>query len=210
MILPKEVEELTRSFRTHNEKLYIVGGAVRDYLLGNTPYDFDFTTTALPDKLLTILEGYKLDTYKLDLGSVKVIIDDKKYEITTLRVENGVINTRYPEEIKFTNDLRLDSLRRDFTINALYYDGKVYDYHHGIDDLKAKIIRFIGDPKTRIKEDPVRILRAIRFSLLLGFNIDNDSYNEIVNNKELIQNPKVPCNLYKYHHIWFPYRHQQS
>ena len=177
MILKDDVQNLIDLFKNKGFKLYIVGGAVRDYLMGNVPYDYDFTTDALPEDIINILNGYHLDTYQAKLGSIKVKINSEMYEITTLREEHGVINTRYPKELKFTNDLKLDSLRRDFTINAVYYyDGNIYDYHQGKKDIDNKIIRIIGETKRRIEEDPIRILRAIRFSLKLNFSIDQELF----------------------------------
>ena len=187
MILKDDVQNLIDLFKNKGFKLYIVGGAVRDYLMGNVPYDYDFTTDALPEDIINILNGYHLDTYQAKLGSIKVKINSEMYEITTLREEHGVINTRYPKELKFTNDLKLDSLRRDFTINAVYYyDGNIYDYHQGKKDIDNKIIRIIGEAKRRIEEDPIRILRAIRFSLKLNFSIDQELFKQINLNKKLL------------------------
>ena len=175
IIVPNDVLDLINLFKSYDKELYIVGGAVRDYLIGKQPIDYDFCTNALPNELIKILDGYKLDTFSLNLGNIKVIINVNIYAITTLRKEQGMINGRYPKQIEFVNDINIDLQRRDFTINAMalgYNDGfYLIDPLNGIEDIKNKYIRFIGDPEVRIKEDPIRILRAIKFMLRLEFNI---------------------------------------
>lgn len=183
MKLNNDIVKLFKLFEKNNYKLYIIGGAVRNYLLGKNVEDYDFTTDATPNQMIKILSGYKLDTYQSELGSVKVHINKRVYEITTFRKELGVKNIRYPNETLFVSSLEEDLLRRDFTINTLAYnpiDG-IVDCLDGISDLSLKKIRFVKDPLISIKEDPIRLVRALRFSLLLGFNIslnDLDIFNQ--------------------------------
>ena len=184
MKLDANVKCLFEVFKSCNKKLYIVGGAVRDYLLGNESYDYDFTTDATPDEIIEILHDYQLDTYQKDLGSVKVHLGNNIYEITTMRKEYGVTNYRYPEKVIFVNDLKDDVLRRDFTCNALGYnpDEGVVDYINGINDIRNKLIKFIIDPSESISLDPIRLIRALRFSKTLGFDIDENTYSIMSSN----------------------------
>lgn len=192
MMLPQRVLELFALYTNANYKLYLIGGAVRDYILGKEVLEYDFTTDATPSESITLLSNYHLDTYQFTLGSIKVFIGDDIFEITTMRKEQGVSNLRYPEKIEFVKNLRDDVERRDFTINAIAYhpnEGFI-DYLDGINDLHKKIIKFIGDPKTRIKEDPIRILRGLRFSHTLSFKIDQKTYTEMVNYAYLVKDLK--------------------
>jgi tRNA nucleotidyltransferase/poly(A) polymerase len=153
----------------------MIGGTSRDFLLGVDPADFDFVTDATPEQEKAFLPeaNYRFACF----GSIKAKVDGVSVDITTLREEEGYADHRHPTKIRFITDLKKDSFRRDFTINALYVDteGKVIDFHDGLSDLKNRLIRFIGDPHTRIKEDPLRILRARRFASRLGFTIESES-----------------------------------
>ena len=184
MKLDANVKCLFDLFKSCNKKLYIVGGAVRDYLLGNESYDYDFTTDATPFEIIDILHEYQLDTYQKDLGSVKVHIDNNIYEITTMRKEYGVINNRYPEKVVFVKNFKEDVLRRDFTCNAIGFnpDEGVVDYLDGINDINKKLIKFIIDPAESISLDPIRLIRALRFCMTLGFEVDERTYKIMVNN----------------------------
>ena len=165
-------DSLSKLFTSNNKKLYIVGGTSRDLLLGRCYVDHDFVTDATPSEIKLFLKNadYTFERF----GSIKLWIDGEEVDITTLREEGEYLDYRHPSYIRFVNDLYIDSCRRDFTINAIYLDKdySVIDYHNGINDLKNKIIRFIGDPLTRIKEDPLRILRAERFKDILNFSIE--------------------------------------
>ena len=164
----------------------MVGGTSRDYLLGLPYTDFDFVTDATPEEEKLFLPNAKYDFAKF--GSIKIFEDDVEIDITTLRKEEGYSDHRHPKKITFIKDLETDSVRRDFTINAIYIDkdGNIYDYHNGLDDLKKKIIRFIGEPKKRIEEDPLRIMRAERFAKKLGFKIEDESLHAIEEGRGLL------------------------
>lgn len=176
MKLNDDIIKLFKIFKENNFILYIIGGAVRDYLLNRPIDDYDFATSATPNEMIKILDGYKLDTYQSKLGSIKVNINKRVYEITTFRKELGVKDIRYPEKTVFVRKLEEDVQRRDFKINTLAYnpDYGIVDCLNGINDLKLKQIKFVKNTIESINEDPIRLVRALRFSLLLDFSICND------------------------------------
>lgn len=193
-------EKLTKLFNEHNYRLYMVGGATRDYLLNREISDYDFCTDATPDEMKTFLLDAKYTFAKF--GTVNVKIDGIHVDITTFRKEDNYSDFRHPSKIKFTRNIEEDYVRRDFTINALYMDEnyKIIDFCNGIEDLKNKLIRFIGNPDKRISEDPLRILRAERFEKQLGFKIEDESFKAIQRNRHLIDelnSQKVEAELRK-------------
>ena len=151
-------------------KMRLVGGCVRDYLLGKMPEDIDIATPLVPRTVMENLEKYHIRSRLLAPahGVVEAFIGGESFEITTLR--RDTYTTDGQEKITFITDYRKDAPRRDFTINALYMDreGKIYDYFDGQADLKARVVRFIGEPLVRLREDPLRLLRYIRFWSLFG------------------------------------------
>ncbi len=166
---------------------YMVGGFVRDHLLGIKSDDIDITTSATPLQVESLFEKVKQTGKKF--GGVTVIIDSHKYEVTTFRLEGSYMNHRYPSEVSFSMKVEDDIKRRDFTINAFLMDEyeKVYDYHNGQDDLDKKIIRTINNPKERFTEDALRILRAFRFVSKLGFDIESSTLQAITDLKHLVK-----------------------
>ncbi len=175
-------------FDENYAEAYLVGGSVRDYLLTGDFSDFDFATPCQPAMILNILDTSEYDKFSFKYGTIKTEYEGVSIEITSFRKEGEYLDYRHPSTIKFVKDMQIDSLRRDFTINALYMnsEGKILDYHHGLDDLDKHIIRMVGNPLARIKEDPVRIIRAARFALKLGFNIDDELFNAIKDCKSLL------------------------
>ena len=174
----KEIDayiKLAKVFKNKGFNLYLVGGTVRDFLLKQDLKDMDLVTDATPDQMLPFLKGAD-DSFK-KYGSIKYKYEDVKFDITTLRVEGAYKDSRHPSKIKYVTSLKKDYLRRDFTVNGMYLDSYfiLYDYCHGQEDLKNKVIRFIGKPSKRIKEDPLRIIRATRFSLMYGFSFESDT-----------------------------------
>lgn len=166
-------DELAALYAKNGFNLYMVGGTSRDLLLSMPLEDLDFCTDATVEEERTFLpEGsdYSFARY----GRVKLGKSQGRAEITTLREEGEYLDHRHPSFIKFVKDLASDSRRRDFTINAIYIDSamSIHDFHGGLDDLRSKTIRTIGDPYIRFREDPLRICRAERFSLRLGFEIE--------------------------------------
>lgn len=200
-MLEEIFNSLATLFNKNGYRLYIVGGTSRDYLLKRDISDFDFATDATPYQMKLFLDNgiYTFAKY----GTVKLKINNIHVDITTFRKEENYSDYRHPGKIIFTKNIEEDYLRRDFTINALYIDEnyKIFDFCSGIDDLNNKVIRFIGEPSKRIKEDPLRILRAKRFAKKLGFTLSSDTKKAIDDNIDLIDklNPqKVKEELKKF------------
>ncbi len=179
-------DALSRVFLSHKKKLYIVGGTSRDILLSRSYTDHDFVTDATPDEMKTIIPDANFVFARF--GSVRLFMDEEEVDVTTLRIEGEYKDHRHPSFIRFVTDLESDSWRRDFTINAIYLDENYtpIDFHHGLSDLKNGIIRFIGDPKKRIEEDPLRILRAERFATKLGFHLEENTKQAIEEKRGLL------------------------
>lgn len=158
------------------EKAYVVGGCVRDSLMGREPHDWDICTSATPEVVKEdILSGYRIFDTGLKHGTVSVLDGaGDVYEVTTFRTESGYSDGRHPDKVVFVSDVRKDLARRDFTINAMAYNDEegLVDPFGGKRDLAVKLIRCVGDPNERFSEDALRILRAIRFSAQFGFCID--------------------------------------
>lgn len=179
---------LLNVFRNNGSKAYLVGGSVRDYLIKGNFDDFDFATSSKTNEIIHILNVDKYDHFAAKFGTIKTNYLNQDVEITTFRKESDYLDFRRPSKIEFIDSIEIDSNRRDFTINALYMDEnkKIYDFHNGLKDIENKAIKMIGNPMTRINEDPVRILRAIRFALSLNFTIDNDLDKAIIDSIKLL------------------------
>lgn len=188
MRLPGYVNEVLDKLQDSGYEAYCVGGCVRDYLLGQCPDDYDITTSALPEQIIKVFDGYKMLTVGLKHGTVTVIIDKKPVEITTYRVDGDYKDHRHPSKVGFTANLAEDLARRDLTINAMAYNDKVglVDLYGGAEDLKNGIIKCVGDPMKRFDEDGLRILRALRFASRYGFKIDKETSDAIHRLKYLL------------------------
>jgi tRNA nucleotidyltransferase (CCA-adding enzyme) len=186
--LDKDVVEILNKFEKNKFKAYIVGGAVRDYLLGYDINDYDIATDAKPEEVTEIFE--KVIPTGVKYGTVTLVYNNKNYEITTFRKDFDYINNRKPDKVVYSEDIDEDIKRRDFTINSLYCDskGRIRDKYSGVKDIKSKIIRTIGNPDERFKEDALRMIRAVRFMATLGFKIEEKTKNSIVKNHQLIEN----------------------
>jgi tRNA nucleotidyltransferase (CCA-adding enzyme) len=184
----KELKPILESFSNHGHNAYLVGGSSRDILLSKKTHDVDIATDAKPEKVIAIFNLKKVDPFSFKFGNVKTTINEIEVDITTLRKESSYTDLRHPEKIELIKDPQTDSLRRDFTINAIYMDkdGVILDFHNGQQDLKDKVIRMIGDPDARLKEDPVRILRALRFALTLNMTIEESLMSSIKMNQNLL------------------------
>ena len=169
-------------------KAYIVGGFVRDYLLGINSNDIDITTNATPKELQEIFDNACIPS--TDYGAVTINNNSIRYEITTFRKEISYTNNRKPEKIEYIDDLYKDLERRDFTINTICIDknGDIIDFLKGRDDLEKKIIKTVGNAMERFEEDSLRILRALRFASSLDFELDNEVKEAIVAKKHLLKN----------------------
>lgn len=169
---------------------YAVGGCVRDSLLGKEPNDWDITTIALPEEIEDVFSDYRVIETGIKHGTVTVMIDGEPLEITTYRIDGEYKDNRHPSDVTFTRNLREDLARRDFTINALALsaDGEIVDEFGGRDDLSHGIIKCVGSPDKRFLEDALRIMRALRFSATLDFDIDEATSESIHRNRELLGN----------------------
>lgn len=171
--MPENVEMILNKLSGHGYEAVIIGGCVRDSVMEYMPHDWDIATSAQPEEIMEIFKDFRLMTAGLKHGTVTVIISHEPYEITTYRVDGKYTDFRRPDTVNFTSDLAEDVLRRDFTINAIAYDGeKIIDLHNGIGDIEHGIIRCVGNPDDRFQEDPIRILRALRFAVKFKFQIE--------------------------------------
>lgn len=185
MPLPSSVEYVLSKLKENGYQVYVVGGAVRDFLMGKTPHDYDLTSDALPSQISDVFKDFYQEHSGEKHGTIRVIIDHKPIEITTFRCDEGYTDYRRPDNVEFVKDVYIDSKRRDFSINAFYYsEGHIYDFHEGLEDLNNKVIKTIGNPSTRFHEDALRILRAIRFSAKLGYEIESKTKTALLDCKE--------------------------
>jgi polyA polymerase len=177
------LEQLNR-----NGKGFLVGGAVRDKILNKDPGDYDFATDIEYSELKRIFAGYNPKEMGAHFGILMINVNGKSYEIAKFRKETGVYNSRYPKEIKFVKTIEEDLARRDFTINSIAYSEqtRIVDLYGGRQDIRRKVIRFVGKPKLRIEEDALRILRAFRFISKLGFNLDKKTAEAIYKKRKFL------------------------
>ena len=173
--IPKNAKIIIRTLEAAGYRASIVGGCVRDALLGRRADDYDITTSALPGEIKDCF-ARTVDT-GMKHGTVTVLIDSEPYEVTTYRVDGEYRDSRHPESVSFTDRIELDLSRRDFTVNAMAYNERdgLIDPFGGRADLDARIIRAVGDPEQRFCEDALRVLRAIRFASVLGFSIEENT-----------------------------------
>lgn len=185
MPLPSSVEYVLSKLKENGYQAYVVGGAVRDFLMRKTPHDYDLTSDALPSQISDVFKDFYQEHSGEKHGTIRVIIDHKPIEITTFRCDEGYTDYRRPDNVEFVKDVYIDSKRRDFSINAFYYsEGHIYDFHEGLEDLNNKVIKTIGNPSARFHEDALRILRAIRFSAKLGYEIESKTKTALLDCKE--------------------------
>lgn len=194
--LPTEVIKIIKLFNKKGFKIYIVGGAVRDIIMGKPVYDWDFTTNATPEQMLSFLKDAFYDN-KFGTVGIKIKKFQRPFEITTFRTEKNYKDQRHPSEIKWGKTLEEDLQRRDFTINAMAlnitlkennkYSAVLIDYYKGLKDLQDKIIRAVGNPTERFLEDALRMMRAVRIATELNFDIEEKTKEAIQNNASLLQ-----------------------
>lgn len=187
----ENAKQIIKKLKSKGHDAYIVGGYVRDKVIGQQSNDIDITTSATPDEVNQLFDNVKPTGKKF--GGVTIIIGDHKYEVTTFRLEGAYKNHRYPKEVTFSKKVYDDLKRRDFTINALYMDEdeNIFDEFHGLEDLNGKVIRTINDPLDRFNEDALRILRAFRFVSKLGFDIAFETVEAIKERKHLVKTIKI-------------------
>ena len=188
--LPPKVRYIINKIYQNNYEAYIVGGCVRDAILGFEPNDYDITTSASPNTIQEIFKDFKCIETGIEHGTVSVLMEDEIFEITTYRIEGEYKDHRRPEKVDFTDRLEEDLKRRDFTINAMAYNEKkgLIDLFGGKEDLNNKIIKTVGNPYDRFNEDGLRMIRAIRFSSKLNFTIEKETLKAIYDKSSIINN----------------------
>ena len=182
-------KSLANIFSENGYSLYLVGGSVRDYLLFDEIYDLDVATDATPDEIKSFYNGKATYTFE-KYGAATIHFEGFRFDVTTLREESDYLDSRHPGKVKFVRDISIDVFRRDLTINSLYMDKnmEIFDFTGGVKDLNDKVLRMIGEADKRIKEDPLRILRTIRFKLTYKFSYDDNLKKAMLNNIGLINN----------------------
>lgn len=191
--LPHDAYWLLQTLRTAGHSAYVVGGCVRDSLLGRMPGDWDICTSARPDEMRALFHDQRMILTGEKHGTVAVILHGKPYEMTTYRLDGSYRDHRHPDSVQFVDDLAEDLARRDFTINAMAYapgEG-LQDFFGGQADLSAGVIRAVGEADRRFQEDALRILRAIRFASVLGFELDPETDAAARRNAPLLQKISV-------------------
>ena len=179
LTIPTPAEKILQTLDEHGYEAYVVGGCVRDSVLGRDPHDWDITTSASPEQVKEIFDR-TIDT-GIQHGTVTVMIDREGYEVTTYRIDGEYEDGRHPKEVCFTSSLEEDLKRRDFTMNSMAYNPSkgLVDLFGGMDDMENHVIRCVGNPMERFQEDALRIMRAVRFSAQLGFAIDDSTRQAI-------------------------------
>lgn len=188
--IPPQVNTVIEILNSKGHSAYVVGGACRDLIMGKEADDWDVTTSALPEETAAAFSDFRVIETGIKHGTVTVIVDSMSIEITTYRIESGYSDNRHPDSVSFTDRVEDDLSRRDFTVNAIACSplkGTV-DPFGGRSDIEKKLIRCVGDPDKRFDEDALRILRALRFSSVLGFGIDGETAASIKRNYKLLSN----------------------
>ena len=191
--VPSQVNTAIEILCGKGHSAYVVGGAVRNLMMDIPVNDWDITTSALPEETLELFRDFRTIETGIKHGTVTVIIDGMPLEITTYRIEKGYSDNRHPDKVEFTDRVEDDLSRRDFTVNAMAYSPKngLVDPFGGCEDISKKLIRCVGNPDKRFGEDALRILRALRFSSVLGFDIDSETSESVHRSKHLLKNISV-------------------
>jgi len=189
-LMPDSARFILEQLHNQNFKAYLVGGCVRDCILGKTPSDWDICTSATPMEVMYIFNKYYVIPTGLKHGTITVVIENEEYEITTFRNEKSYSDNRRPDVVTFIDDVKEDLARRDFTINAIAYNSEegFIDPFNGISDIEKSIIKCVGKPEDRFNEDGLRILRALRFAAKFGFEIENKTSEAIMKQYNLLSN----------------------
>ena len=199
--IPDSIQEILNRLENNGYQAYIVGGSVRDLVIGKEPKDYDITTSAKPEDIERIFKDKKTFDVGRQFGTIVVVTRGGNVEVTTYRTDGEYEDGRRPKEVYYTPDIIEDLSRRDFTINAMAYNKNgLLDPFSGIKDIKRKTIRTVGDPYKRFEEDYLRILRAVRFATQLNFKIDNktkDACKKYASNIDRISNERIREELFK-------------
>lgn len=186
----KASETAVKMLKDHGFEAFLIGGSVRDYIMKLPIGDIDITTSATPTEVQKVFKDFRVIETGIKHGTVTVLIDNEPIEITTYRSESTYSDNRHPDSVSFSKKLSDDVIRRDFTMNGIAFDFQdgFVDLVNGINDINNGIIRCIGDAETRFREDALRILRALRFSAVLGFSIEEKTSDAIHKCKDLLKN----------------------
>ena len=189
MHLTRQVEFILKRLNENGHRADVVGGPVRDFLRGVAPSDYDITTSALPEETKAAFADYRTVDTGIKHGTVTLVLDGAPYEITTWRIDGEYKDARHPESVSFTKSIVEDLARRDFTMNAIAYNPRdgLTDPFLGREDVENKVIRAVGDPYLRFSEDALRILRALRFSATLGFEIEKNTSEALISKSHLLR-----------------------
>jgi tRNA nucleotidyltransferase (CCA-adding enzyme) len=191
--IPKEVLDIIHKLEEEGFEAYVVGGSLRDLMLGKAPGDWDVTTNAVPEEIQALFPD---SFYENTFGTVGVKTESedstlKVVEVTPYRLESKYSDNRHPDQVTFSQNIEDDLTRRDFTVNAMAYNPSTHellDFYDGQKDLDKKLIRAVGEAETRFQEDALRMMRAVRFSSQLGFAIESETFEAITQNKDLLKN----------------------
>lgn len=193
-LIPEFALRLIKCLNTEGYSAYLVGGCVRDIIMGVKPHDFDITSSAKPEEVIIVLKKYNIKyfTTGIEFGTVVALDENnEKFEVTTYRSESTYSDNRHPDKVKFESTIDKDLARRDFTINAMAYNpvtSELIDLFGGTEDINNKLIRTVGNADDRFSEDALRIIRALRFAIRYGFDIEDETFKSMEKNKELIDN----------------------
>ncbi len=188
MFIPSYAQIIADKLIENGFEAYFVGGCVRDALMGVVPHDFDITTNASPDEIKSVFSDFKTILTGEKHGTVTIVSESENIEVTTYRIDGQYTDSRHPDKVRFTKNVTDDLARRDFTMNAIAFREYFVDPYEGRGDIENKIIRTVGDADKRFKEDALRIMRALRFSATLGFEIEAKTSQSIHKNAHLLKN----------------------
>ena len=189
-LIPEGAKHIISEIESSNHEAFLVGGCVRDLLLGKTPHDWDITTYISPIQIIELFGEENTIPTGIKHGTVTVVTQDGQYEVTTYRIDGQYTDHRHPDSVSYCKSLEKDLSRRDFTINAMAMDirGNVIDPFNGKVHLEQGLVMCVGDPNARFQEDPLRILRAARFASVLGFQIESQTHDAMLANKAFLKN----------------------
>lgn len=186
--IPNDVKTVMDILTADGHKAYVVGGCVRDSIMGREPNDWDVTTDADPEQIQKLFSSFRTVDTGIKHGTILIVSGKTPVETTTFRIDGEYSDNRHPDKVTFTKNIVDDLARRDFTVNAMAYNDTegIIDPFDGQSDIRKKIIRCVGDADTRFNEDALRIMRAIRFSSVLGFSIEEKTADAIIRNENLL------------------------